>query len=803
MPHLKSSPGHSFNIFLKRPMTTHLTIFSLVIAMILFLSVTSYAEIATSVESEQVCQNWLSSVVHQKGAWAGDTNPLISGRGEIRADDGILLARYYNIQPTGFVIVPVLKEMTPIKAYSDVSILDERQSGGFLQMLKEILTERMDLYRQRFGSLDSAQIDGIDPVFGKSQRLLWNTYDVSPKLFKSNIAQGITQLPEEAGPLLTSAWHQRTPYKNYCPQGDGGQTVVGCVATAAAQIMKFWEWPPSGYSSHSYLWGGDHSCGGSTPSEVLSADFSDAYDWEDMPDECDGGCPPADSAALAELCYEVGVAFDMDYGACGSGTYVSLATSVFPGYFKYSRDIKREDRIDYTLEGWYQIIKEEIDAGRPIQYRINSHSIVCDGYRNLGTQYEYHMNYGWGGSFTTWFVLDSLYCSWVPGDVCPASEEMMITHIQPQTTPLLDYVGMTVSEDSGDGDGHADPGETINISVDICNNGWNAYNVQGALSSDDPSLSMITPVASFGTSMPWGDEKSSQNAFQVQIDPACPDPHIATLILNLTSSGGFAFTDSFYVFIGDTPGFADDMESGAGLWKTGAYTFGFGNQWHQETYRETSGSYSWKIGGVADTQYANSLDGALITQPFLLPDNARLSFNQWIDAEQGEDPGTAWDGAIVMISSGDGHWTQIEPEGGYPYVIIDNPASPYEPGTPCFSGSSDWQSTEFDLSSYSGVAQIMFRFGSDGAATGEGWYVDDVQIASGGYNCGDANGDGGLNVSDAVYIINYVFTGGAAPDPICVGNANGDSNVNVSDAVYIINHVFIGGAAPVSDCCPL
>ncbi|NIS18099.1 MAG: hypothetical protein GWN14_06910 [candidate division Zixibacteria bacterium] len=63
---------------------------------------------------------------------------------------------------------------------------------------------------------------------------------------------------------------------------------------------------------------------------------------------------------------------------------------------------------------------------------------------------------------------------------------------------------------------------------------------------------------------------------------------------------------------------------------------------------------------------------------------------------------------------------------------------------------------------------------------------------------GDANDDGGANVSDAVYIINYVFVGGAAPSCFEKGDANCDALVNVSDAVYIINFVFVGGAAP---CC--
>ncbi|MFW9842621.1 MAG: dockerin type I repeat-containing protein, partial [Candidatus Thorarchaeota archaeon] len=69
-----------------------------------------------------------------------------------------------------------------------------------------------------------------------------------------------------------------------------------------------------------------------------------------------------------------------------------------------------------------------------------------------------------------------------------------------------------------------------------------------------------------------------------------------------------------------------------------------------------------------------------------------------------------------------------------------------------------------------------------------------------GYECGDANGDAGISVADAVYVINYVFKGGPAPDPIQSGDANCDGTVNVSDAVYVITYVFKGGPDP---CCPL
>ena len=70
------------------------------------------------------------------------------------------------------------------------------------------------------------------------------------------------------------------------------------------------------------------------------------------------------------------------------------------------------------------------------------------------------------------------------------------------------------------------------------------------------------------------------------------------------------------------------------------------------------------------------------------------------------------------------------------------------------------------------------------------------------YVCGDANGDKSANVGDAVFLISYVFKGGAAPVPLCAGDANGDGGTNVGDAVYMISYVFKGGMPPVESCCP-
>jgi hypothetical protein len=74
------------------------------------------------------------------------------------------------------------------------------------------------------------------------------------------------------------------------------------------------------------------------------------------------------------------------------------------------------------------------------------------------------------------------------------------------------------------------------------------------------------------------------------------------------------------------------------------------------------------------------------------------------------------------------------------------------------------------------------------------------EIKSDFYDCfivGDANGDGVVNVADVIFLINFIFRNGPAPDPMESGDANGDGTVNIADAVYLIAYIFFGGPPPV------
>jgi hypothetical protein len=64
------------------------------------------------------------------------------------------------------------------------------------------------------------------------------------------------------------------------------------------------------------------------------------------------------------------------------------------------------------------------------------------------------------------------------------------------------------------------------------------------------------------------------------------------------------------------------------------------------------------------------------------------------------------------------------------------------------------------------------------------------------YTVGDVNGDGKIDVADAVFLLNYLFKQGPVPNPLGRGDANGDGQVQVGDAIYLLNYLFKGGPAP-------
>lgn len=214
-------------------------------------------------------------------------------------------------------------------------------------------------------------------------------------------------LPASVKPLLGGiVWDQGEPYNGLCPEieidGKPDRCATGCVATATAQVMKYWQWPRQGTGSISYTSFGDSWV-------TLQADFSESiYDWDNMLDDYSGDYTDSQADAVAKLMRDVGIAEKTNYSVSSGASPYSPATAMTT-YFGYNKGMQLCDRLYYTSAEWNNLLKSELAASRPLIYRgvnsveNNGHAFVIDGYDAEG---RYHVNWGWSGKCNGYFDIN-------------------------------------------------------------------------------------------------------------------------------------------------------------------------------------------------------------------------------------------------------------------------------------------------------------------------------------------------------------------------------------------------------------
>lgn len=203
--------------------------------------------------------------------------------------------------------------------------------------------------------------------------------------------------------LLTSQWEQGTGYNDYCPVNNyGNHVVVGCVATAMAQIFRYYEYPTYGFGEHSYT----------SPYGYLSVTYDTSfYDYSQMPDKIRYNSTSAQRHAVSQLCYHCGVAVDMIYQnpnhTSGSGAYMTDVPEAVKHFGYFHAVLRHKGGNDSQ---WMQMVRSELDLGRPLEYSGNStsggHAFVCDGYKDYGDLF--HFNWGWGGYADGYYTLTTM-----------------------------------------------------------------------------------------------------------------------------------------------------------------------------------------------------------------------------------------------------------------------------------------------------------------------------------------------------------------------------------------------------------
>lgn len=204
-------------------------------------------------------------------------------------------------------------------------------------------------------------------------------------------------------PLCRTGWNQDAPYNDLCPVKNGDRTYTGCVATAMAQVMKYFSYPTKGSGSVSYSWN----------KQTLSLDLSATeFDWGSMLDRYDASSSAASKTAVATLMQACGYAVGMNYGTADDGGSGAPSIAIVPGLVNYLNYDKATDlvyRDMFTLDDWNRKIYDNIRNIGPVVYCGSSstggHAFVIDGY---SSDDFFHVNWGWGNAYDGYFKLSAL-----------------------------------------------------------------------------------------------------------------------------------------------------------------------------------------------------------------------------------------------------------------------------------------------------------------------------------------------------------------------------------------------------------
>ena len=331
----------------------------------------------------------------------------------------------------GFVIVSGTTETNhPVFGWSDSGSFDYENAPVQLRQMLETFAQTVkipatpsDYANERIVQLADGRMAG--QVTEGQQRLF-----MMPALPTTRAVQRkVESVPNVVvQPLVKVKWNQTGEYARYVdPYFESYAGVAaGCVPTAMAQLMKYWNYPARGrgFHTHNIV---DAPADVDLPQLVISGQYEElkrlvklyshqnsvnfaesAYQWNEM-----GATQPATESEIdnvAKLIYDCHVACapsKMSDGR-GTGSSMSIAVQSMIRYFGYSPEVQF-----IACRGNENLMQQELDAGRPFLieggpkagYNNDGHVFICDGYAEDD---YYHFNFGWNGNGDGYYLLSGV-----------------------------------------------------------------------------------------------------------------------------------------------------------------------------------------------------------------------------------------------------------------------------------------------------------------------------------------------------------------------------------------------------------
>ena len=392
--------------------TNRLTRFILALTMMVVAPILWAVEV-TPEQARTAARNWIgksptrmTAKFASSGVYDVQTSKNATGRAlyhVVRLSDG------------GYVVTSGDTELPPVIAFSDSGTLDLDDTGNpLIALLERDMGHRIGLVdgtaaspglKARAGRVPSEfETEWADLTGGQGGAFKCGA-DGKPVASKTSLS---SLSDVRVSPLVQSKWGQSTwngynTFNYYTPNN----YVCGCVATAFAQIMRYWQQPTSSVTARSYYCKVDGT-------SSLRTMKGGTYSWSDMPLTSSSCTSSTQRMAIGKLLYDLGVASQMKWKSGSSGTMGFAGSQALKNAFGYASSQAYFDVRGFGLESalasqtaFRDAILASLDAGMPCAVGVSGdeggHEMVLDGYGFSGSVIFSHLNCGWSGSEDMWY----------------------------------------------------------------------------------------------------------------------------------------------------------------------------------------------------------------------------------------------------------------------------------------------------------------------------------------------------------------------------------------------------------------
>ena len=343
-----------------------------------------------------------------------------------------------NLKGGGFVVTSGDTRLPPIIAFSAEGRFSGDESGPFHALLQKDLAGAVSALERSDRKVASASGDGSGANPYAAAMAEWSellpaksaaaaegdrrvSAGGSRKTSVSDVRVG-KLLKTEWGQIGDVAWNSQKGMYDYYDVFNyytPNNYPCGCVATAGAQIMKYWEMPKNSVAQFSNECIVDENA-------TMQSSIAGAFDWSNMFLIWDQDAPAPSTAqikAVGMLTYNIAVAVGMEWGPGFGSASPSVLVDVMKTRFGYKSgtfiwhdidalsesDAYRPDDFEQRVADFNNALYASLDAKMPVILSVNGpyggHALIADGYGYTSGKRYTHLNFGWYGGDDAWYYL--------------------------------------------------------------------------------------------------------------------------------------------------------------------------------------------------------------------------------------------------------------------------------------------------------------------------------------------------------------------------------------------------------------